>query len=76
MWRSFLCPKGGRMKDKPRIGTAFSDRIEVCNANYLSSGERLAHFERPWTVFTPRTTRTFATHAEAIQYAHQEAGKA
>lgn len=64
------------MKDKPRIGTTIpAERIEVFNGAYTATGEHLGEFERPWNVGTPRTCATFATHAEALQWALQEAGK-
>lgn len=64
------------MKDKPRIGTTIpAERIEVFNGEYTATGEHIAQFDRPWNACTPHTAATFATHAEALEWALQEAGK-
>lgn len=64
------------MKDKPRIGCGDNyDRIWIFNANYSATGERVGDFERPWNLYTPNHTGTYATQPEALERALQEAGK-
>lgn len=65
------------MKDKPRIGTTEYDRVQVYNSNYAPSGPRIAHFVQPWTAVGGPIDifNTFATHAEALEWALQEAEK-
>lgn len=70
------------MKDKPRIGTyqwikARPGVIAVFNNDYTEDGTHRGHSDSTWAVLSGISEwHYFATHAEAIQYAHQEAGKA
>ena len=58
---------------RPRIGTSDkSGRIEVYNACWSATGQRIGNYERPWNVFTPWDSIMFATHAEAIAYAFSQ----
>ena len=64
------------MKDKPRIGCGVEhDRTQVFNGNYSPSGKLIGDLERPWTVLGPDVFRMCETHAEALQWATQEAAK-
>lgn len=61
------------MKDKPRIGTSTTLRIEVYNLNYGVLGSRLGDYKKPWCALTPWDAAQFDTHAEALAWAFKEA---
>ena len=68
----FLVPANRRI----RIGADNEARkVQVYNADYMSDGTRYAHFDKPWTVFTPINFRAFKTHTEALTWALEEASK-
>lgn len=64
--------KPGRIAGVEWTEQRAAEATAVYNANYTYDMRRTQNHEKPWSVMGPGGFRTFATHAEALEWAFDQ----